>query len=66
MDIHGPHDHQSLLKAARQLEILDAYGGLEEQREDFAKLVDQQAALAVQKTELIVDEDTYGLSLIHI
>ena len=29
VDIHGPHDHQSLLKAARQLEILDAYGGLE-------------------------------------
>ena len=41
VDIHGPHDHQSLLKASRQLEILDAYGGLEKQRNDFAALVDE-------------------------
>ena len=59
VDIHGPHDHQSLLKASRQLEILDAYGGLEEQRREFAELVDQRAVLDAQKTELIVDEDAY-------
>ena len=29
VDIHGPHDHQSLLHPARQLAILDAFGGLE-------------------------------------
>ena len=63
VDIHGPHDHQSLLKAARQLEILDAYGGLEEQRDNFAALVDQQSALASQKAELIVDEDAYAREL---
>ena len=63
VDIHGPHDHQSLLKAARQLEILDAYGGLEEQRGEFAALVDQRAVLATQKTELIVDEDAYAREL---
>lgn len=27
IDIHGQHEHQSLLKASRQLEILDAYAG---------------------------------------
>ena len=63
VDIHGPHDHQSLLKASRQLEILDAYGGLEEQRGEFAALVDQRAVLAAQKTELIVDEDAYAREL---
>ncbi len=63
VDIHGPHDHQSLLKAARQLEILDAYGGLEGQRGEFAALVDQRAVLATQKTELIVDEDAYAREL---
>jgi len=63
VDIHGPHDHQSLLKAARQLEILDAYGGLEEQRDNFAALVDQQSALASQKAELIADEDAYAREL---
>lgn len=63
VDIHGPHDHQSLLKTARQLEILDAYGGLEKQRSDFAALVDERAALASLKAELIVDEDAYAREL---
>ena len=63
VDIHGPHDHQSLLKAARQLDILDAYGGLEKQRANFAVLVDLRAGLAAQKTELIVDEDAYAREL---
>ena len=63
VDIHGPHDHQSLLKAARQLDILDAYGGLEGARSEFAALVDQRAALAAQKAVLIVDEDAYAREL---
>ncbi len=63
VDIHGPHDHQSLLKPARQLDILDAYGGLEKQRDDFASLVDLRAGLAAQKAELIVDEDVYAREL---
>ena len=63
VDIHGPHDHQSLLKAARQLDILDAYGGLEKQRANFAVLVDLRAGLAAQKAELIVDEDAYAREL---
>src|SRR3954466_3492093 len=28
VDMHGPHDHQSLLHPAKQLLILDAFGGL--------------------------------------
>jgi len=63
VDIHGPHDHQSLLKAARQLDILDAYGGLEKQRAAFAALVNRQFNLAAQKAELIVDEDAYAREL---
>ena len=63
VDIHGPHDHQSLLKAARQLDILDAYGGMEKQRANFAVLVDLRAGLAAQKAELIVDEDAYAREL---
>jgi DNA repair protein RecN (Recombination protein N) len=30
VDLHGQHDHQSLLKTDRQLELLDAFGGTEE------------------------------------
>ena len=63
VDIHGPHDHQSLLKSARQLEILDSYGGLGAERRKFAVKVDERASLEAQKTELIVDEDAYEREL---
>src|SRR5215470_4448195 len=36
VDIHGPHEHQSLLHPARQLDILDAFGRLHSVREQFA------------------------------
>ena len=49
VDIHGPHDHQSLLKASRQLEILDAYGGLEDQRKEFSSNIDYLSDLERKK-----------------
>src|SRR6266568_7192443 len=59
VDIHGPHDHQSLLHSARQLAILDAFGGLDSVQESFAGLVRRRCALEAEKTSLIVDEKTY-------
>ena len=42
VDLHGPHDHQSLLSDAKQLELLDAFAGADALRakyeEHFAKL----------------------------
>lgn len=63
VDIHGPHEHQSLLHPARQLAILDAFGKLEEDREAFARLVQRRADLESQKAALIVDEQTYARQL---
>ncbi len=63
VDIHGPHDHQSLLHPARQLAILDAFGGLEAQREVFGELVRRRASLENEKSALIVDEKTYTQQL---
>jgi DNA repair protein RecN (Recombination protein N) len=63
VDIHGPHDHQSLLHPSRQLTILDAFGGLETARERFAALARQRAALDSEKTALVVDERTYARQL---
>jgi DNA repair protein RecN (Recombination protein N) len=60
VDIHGPHDHQSLLHPARQLAILDAYGDLETLREAFAGLFRERAAVEAEKATLIVDEKTYA------
>ena len=39
VDIHGPHEHQSLLHPARQLAILDAFGGLDGECDAFGELV---------------------------
>jgi DNA repair protein RecN (Recombination protein N) len=63
VDIHGPHEHQSLLHPARQLAILDAFGNLETAREAFAELVGRHAALEHQKAGLVVDEKTYAQQL---
>ena len=37
VDVHGPHDHQSLLSTEKQAELLDAYEKLEPLREACAK-----------------------------
>jgi len=63
VDIHGPHDHQSLLHSARQLAILDAFGDLDSVQESFAELVRRRCALEAEKTSLIVDEKTYTQQL---
>lgn len=63
VDIHGPHEHQSLLHPGRQLDILDAFGGLGPDREAFAAQVRQRAALEAEKAALIVDEQTYARQL---
>src|SRR6185503_9596112 len=63
VDMHGPHEHQSLLQPARQLAILDAFGKLEPQRESFAELVHARAELEAEKAALVVDEKTYAQQL---
>jgi DNA repair protein RecN (Recombination protein N) len=63
LDMHGPHDHQSLLHAAKQLNILDAFGGLEAERNAFGDLVRRRNELEVEKAALVVDEKTYAQQL---
>jgi len=63
VDIHGPHDHQSLLHPAKQLAILDAFGNLEKEREDFGELVRRRTAIEAEKSALVVDEKTCAQQL---
>jgi DNA repair protein RecN (Recombination protein N) len=63
VDIHGPHEHQSLLHPARQLDILDAFGQLEPDRAAFADQLARRAVLEAEKAALIVDERTYAQQL---
>ncbi len=63
VDMHGPHDHQSLLHPAKQLLILDAFGGLEKERMAFGELIGRRTILENQKSALVVDEKTYAQQL---
>lgn len=63
VDIHGPHEHQSLLRPSCQLALLDAFAGLNSEREAFAELVRLRGSLQTEKTALIVDDKTYAQQL---
>ena len=63
VDMHGPHDHQSLLHPARQLDILDAFGALQKPRADFAALMRRRTEIENAKSDLVVDEATYAQQL---
>lgn len=63
VDLHGPHDHQSLLSPERQLAMLDAYAGAEEThalyrnahrqwRQKAAELDELRSAEAASEQEL--------------
>ncbi len=63
VDMHGPHDHQSLLHPARQLSILDAFGGLQGSRAAFTELLQRRTEIEQAKADLVVDEATYAQQL---
>jgi DNA repair protein RecN (Recombination protein N) len=63
VDMHGPHDHQSLLHPAKQLLILDAFGKLEKEREVFGELIRRRTVFENEKSALVVDEKTYAQQL---
>ncbi|MDE2989574.1 MAG: DNA repair protein RecN [Chloroflexota bacterium] len=52
IDIHGQVEHQSLFRAARQLEYLDRYGGLAGRRQTVAQLVDRWRAIKDEEATL--------------
>ncbi len=58
VDVHGPHDHQSLLATEKQAQLLDAYGKLEPLRAACAKayaalreIEQEKAALELSESE---------------
>ena len=63
VDVHGAHDHQSLLHPARQLAILDAFGNLQEPRTTFTALLQRRTEIEQEKSDLVIDEATYAQQL---
>ncbi len=58
VDQHGPHDHQSLLEEAYQLEILDAFGHHGAERQAYAAAYDALLSLDAQRHALEGDDAT--------
>ena len=56
VDLHGQHEHQSLLKLDRQLGLLDAFAGTEQAAEAVAEEVAQLRALD-REIEALASED---------
>jgi len=58
VDLHGPHEHQSLLNPAFQLEVLDAFAGLEREKASYAEAYSRRGRLEAARSELEGDEGT--------
>jgi DNA repair protein RecN (Recombination protein N) len=58
VDVHGPHDHQSLLLPQRQTAILDAYAKLDPQLETTQSTWDALRAIRQKRESLQLDEAT--------
>jgi len=56
VDLHGPHDHQSLLSTERQLDLLDSFAGAEALREKFAEQYRTVNRLVAEREELAGNE----------
>jgi len=52
VDLHGPHDHQSLNSKDRQLEMLDAYAGAEELTKQYRNAFNLWRAAQTEHDEL--------------
>ena len=56
VDVHGPHDHQSLLATEKQAELLDAYGKLEPLRRACAEASRALREIEQERTSLEMSE----------
>lgn len=56
VDLHGPHDHQSLLSAERQLDLLDAYSRAEGTRRSYEEIWRRLGALREEHASLATNE----------
>ena len=57
MDLHGPHDHQSLFSRDQQLNLLDAFAGAEPLRATYQLARKEWVQLAAEKRRLSDDAE---------
>ncbi|MCK5241150.1 DNA repair protein RecN, partial [bacterium] len=56
VDLHGQHEHQSLLQRSRQRDLLDAWAGLEGQRKQVAEVYEALRTSREARKQLSMDE----------
>ena len=56
VDLHGPHDHQSLFSRDQQTHLLDSFSGAENLREQFANARRTLLSLQHEKASILLDE----------
>src|SRR5438445_8060010 len=63
VDLHGPHDHQSLLSPDKQLSLLDSFARAQEQLEEYRKHYRQLQTLTAEHAALNTAETARELEL---
>jgi DNA repair protein RecN (Recombination protein N) len=63
VDLHGPHDHQSLFAPASQLEILDVFARAEKERIPYAAAFAKWHKLLVRREELSADVGNFAAQI---
>jgi DNA repair protein RecN (Recombination protein N) len=58
VDLHGPHDHQSLLSPVTQMELLDSFAGTAPQLEEYGECYRLLNSLLASRDELSASEGT--------
>jgi len=73
IDLHGQHEHQSLLRTETHLRLLDSFGGLgtlvdqyEQKRNEVAELIDERESLASRERELQQQKELYEFQIEEI
>ena len=73
IDLHGQHEHQSLLHTETHLRLLDSFGGLgglvdhyQERRAQVAALVEEREELAARERELQQKKELYEFQIEEI
>ena len=73
IDLHGQHEHQSLLRTETHLRLLDSFGGLgglvehyQKKREEVAELVEEREELAARERELRQQKELYEFQIEEI
>lgn len=56
VDLHGQHEHQSLLRAETHLSVVDRFGRLEAEAEKYRGLYDEHFRLLRQRDQMRMDE----------